>query len=391
MHKPQPDQNITKILAAHWRIVQVGLVAALFTGTACGSEDLKLEGTLRPPEVRYTTMTLTPTITLTASITPTSIPTDTPYPTATLTPTATATATSTPTPFHTRVPGATHTPQPTYAPVIVLPEAHFWLHRPIPETDQDYLAPTYRYGSTQGGTLRPHHGVDFENERGTPVLAADTGSVIFAGSDAETMLGPESDFYGNTVVVLSQRAFLHQPVYILYGHLDTITVSIGQLVNIGTQLGTVGGSGVAKGGSHLHLEVRVGHNDYTSTRNPELWMRPYPDWGTLAGRVTDINGILLPMVNITVRSEQLEAEDAEPLRRYLTTYVLETVNPDELLGENFAIADLPPGNYAVSINTGNKAHTLKVAILPDQLTWVEFRNVLPPTTWTPTPTSTPTP
>jgi len=397
VHKPQPDQKTANISTAQWLLFQVGLLASLIAGASCGPEVLTLERTLRPPDVRYTTMTLTPTITLTASITPTSIPTDTPYPTATFTPTATATATSTPTstltptPFHTRVPGATHTPQHTYAPLIVLPEAHFWLHRPIPEAGQDYLAPTYRYGSTQGGTLRPHHGVDFENERGTPVLSADTGSVVFAGADAESMLGPEYDFYGKAVVVLSQRAFLHQPVYILYGHLETITVSVGQLLKAGTQLGTVGGSGVAKGGSHLHLEVRVGHNDYTTTRNPELWLLPYPDWGTLAGRVTDRNGELLPLANVTVRSDKLDAEDADPLRRYLTTYVIETINPDELLGENFTIADLPPGSYTVSVNTGHKAQTQKVAILPDRLTWVEFRNVLPPATWTPTLTTTPTP
>ena len=270
----------------------------------------------------------------------------------------------------------------------MLPQVHFWLQRPIPAGDQDYLAPTYRYGSTQGGTLRPHHGIDFENERGTPVLAADAGSVIFAGADADATLGPEPGFYGRAVVVRSQRAFLHQPVYVLYGHLETIAVSVGQLLVTGAPLGTVGGSGVAKGGSHLHLEVRVGHDDYRSTRNPELWLRPYPDWGTLAGRVTDRNGKLLPLANITVRSEKLDEEDANPFRRYLTTYVSETINPDELLGENFALADLPPGSYTISVSNSHKAHTQKVTILPERLSWVEFMNVLPLTTWTPTPIET---
>ena len=348
-------------------------------------------------------MTLTPTITLTASITPTATPTVTSSPTATFTPTRTATATftptvtytptptHTPTPFPTRVPGATHTPAPTYAPLAALPDAHLWLQRPIPAGSQDYLEPTYRYGSTQGGTLRPHHGVDFDNPRGTLALAADAGRVVFAGADRDVTLGPEPAFYGKAVVVRSQRAYLHQPVYVLYGHLETVTVSVGQLLAAGAPLGTVGGTGVAKGGSHLHLEVRVGHNDYRATRNPELWLRPYPDWGTLAGRVTDSHGKLLPLANITVRSEELDEEEADPFRRYLTTYVSGTINPDELLGENFALADLPPGRYSVSVNTGHKVRTQKVTILPDRLNWVEFRNVLPPATWTPTPTATPTP
>jgi murein DD-endopeptidase MepM/ murein hydrolase activator NlpD len=215
--------------------------------------------------------------------------------------------------------------------------------------------------------------------------------VVFAGADRDVTLGPEPIFYGMAVVVRSQRAHLHQPVYVLYGHLETVTVSVGQLLAAGAPLGTVGGTGVAKGGSHLHLEVRVGHNDYRATRNPELWLRPYPDWGTLAGRVTDSHGKLLPLANITVRSEELDEEEADPFRRYLTTYVSETINPDELLGENFALADLPPGRYSVSVNTGHKVRTQKVTVLPDRLSWVEFTNVLPPATWTPTPTATPTP
>ena len=381
MHKPKPEYRTANPSWAKWLLGWAGLAAAIFVGAACRPEGIALAGTLRPPEVRYATMTLTPTITLTASITQTLSPTDTPSPTATFTPT----------PFPTRVPGATHTPAPTYAPLTALPQAHFWLRRPIPEGGRDYVQPTYRYGSTQDGKLRPHHGVDFDNEHGTPVLSANAGSVIFAGTDTDTTLGPEPGFYGRAVVVRSQRAFLHQPVYVLYGHLETITVSVGQLLVAGSPLGTVGGSGVAKGGSHLHLEVRVGHNDYRNTRNPELWLRAYPDWGTLAGRITDRNGNLLPVANITVRSEKLDEEDTDQFRRYLTTYVRETINPDELLGENFVIADLPSGSYTVSVNTGHKAHTQKVTVLPDRLSWVEFRNLLPPATWTPTPIATPSP
>ena len=32
------------------------------------------------------------------------------------------------------------------------------------------------------------------------------------------------------------------------------------------------------------------HIDFGATRNPELWMRPFRNYGTLAGRVTDANG-----------------------------------------------------------------------------------------------------
>ena len=79
------------------------------------------------------------------------------------------------------------------------------------------------------------------------------------------------------------------------------------------------------------------------------------------------------------------------MRRYLTTYAEGPVNPDEILGENFALADLPPGIYTVGVNTGGTIQRQDITILPDILNWIEFVNVSPPLTWTPTPITTPTP
>ena len=351
--------------------------------------------TLRPPVVRYatstdtSTVTLTPTVTHTAThtFTPTSTSTSTQTATRTQTPTLTPSATSTP--FPTRVAGATYTPMPTFAELVNLPEPHFWLSRPIPHGYQDFVEATYRYGSTQGSVLRPHHGVDFDNPANTPVIAVMGGRVVFAGSDHETDLGIGTGFYGKVVVIKLDRSYRHQPVFILYGHLGSIVVSDGQQVAQGDQLGTVGGTGVAKGGTHLHLEVRVGYNDYLSTRNPELWIRPFPGWGTLAGRITDTDSNLVTMANITIRSITLDDEEQAPVHRYITTYVRETLNPDEELGENFAIADLPTGTYAASVRINNSTLTKTVRLKANQLTWVEFRDVNPATPGTPTSTGTP--
>jgi len=369
------------------------VVLALFIlmCASCSQPVLQPNLTLRPPEVSYASATFTNTVTLTATISPTSTITMTPTSTYTNTSTSTPTNTPTPTMFPTRVPGATNTIVPTYLPISDLPAPHFWLHRPISPEYNDYVIPTYRYGSTQVGTLRVHHGVDFVNLLDTPINSTMSGRVIFAGRDYYTKLGSIKDFYGRVIVVRAFDHFLHQPVFVLYGHLNTILVSKGQTVEEGTLLGTVGGAGVAKGGSHLHMEVRVGHNDYSSTRNPELWLRPYPDWGTLAGRITDNRGRLVPLVNITVTSKQLDEQEINPVRRYLTTYADGAVNPDELLGENFVLADLPPGIYTVGINTESSIQRKNVTIVPDKLNWIEFVNVNPPATWTPTPIATPTP
>jgi LysM repeat protein len=94
-----------------------------------------------------------------------------------------------------------------------------------------------------------HAGIDTSARQGTPVLAAGSGSVIFAGWST---MG-----YGNTVVIA------HGTTFTLYGHLNVIGVSCGQAVSAGQTIGTVGSTGWSSG-PHLHFEVRdidgVPHN-----------------------------------------------------------------------------------------------------------------------------------
>jgi len=356
--------------------------------------------TPRPPVVSVATVTPVPTatptftatrppptatFTLTPSSTPVT-PTETPTPTFTFTPSLTPTPTFTRTPYPTKKPGATFTPVPRFSRLTELPEPHLWLARPIGEAGVNYVEATYRYGTTQNGSLQPHHGVEFYNPVGTPILAAAEGLVVFAGPDLRQVpLSPEPNFYGNVVVVELAQSLNGQPLFNLYGHLSLISVKPGQAVRAGEVLGQVGGTGVARGGSHLHFEVRVGYNDYESTRNPELWLKPFKNWGVLAGRVVDRNGRLIPQASLSVRSEIIDSD--QPLSRFFTTYAGETVNPDPAYGENFVISDLPPGTYTVSVGT-TKTYKQIVEVKSDEVTWVEFRDVTPPPTWTPTPTGT---
>jgi murein DD-endopeptidase MepM/ murein hydrolase activator NlpD len=275
---------------------------------------------------------------------------------------------------------------PRLSLLAALPEPHLWLERPIGDDGTNYIEATYRYGTTQNGSLQPHHGVEFYNPVGTPILAAADGIVVFAGPDiARVPLSPEPNFYGNVVVVELAQSLDDQPIFNLYGHMSAISVKPGQTVQAGDALGQVGGTGVARGGSHLHFEVRVGYDDYESTRNPELWLKPFKKWGVLAGRVVDKNGTLIPQVSISIRSESIEGD--QPLSRFFTTYASETVNPDPAYGENFVIGDLPPGIYTVSVGT-TKTYKQTIEVKADVVTWVEFRDVNRPPTWTPTPTGT---
>ncbi|MDF1569229.1 MAG: M23 family metallopeptidase [Spirochaetaceae bacterium] len=112
-----------------------------------------------------------------------------------------------------------------------------------------------------------HFGRDLWAETGTPVLAAGRGRVVLA---AERFLT------GNTIVLE------HLPgVHTMYSHMDSIDVRIGQMVEQGTPIGTVGQTGFATG-EHLHWEMRVG----ATPVNPELFIdAPLLDTDALMGKM----------------------------------------------------------------------------------------------------------
>ena len=96
-------------------------------------------------------------------------------------------------------------------------------------------------------------------------------------------------------------------------------------------------------GPHLHFEVRLGTNDFYSTRNPELWMAPPQGWGVLAGRVMDSNDQLVTKQPIIVTSL---ANNRIGLG---VRMVLDSVNSDPYYLENLVIGDLPAGKYTPTV------------------------------------------
>ncbi len=316
--------------------------------------------------------TFTPTFTVTPSLTPSLTFT----PTVTFTPSATVTATASPTPLviASATPGANTdangTPIPTWTPPPNDPASqiadHYHLFRPIGEGDVNYVARTYPYGSTAGG-LQIHLGVDLENPTGTNIIAAADGVVYYAGADSGTQFGPTTSYYGNLVVI--QHAFKSpngKVVYSLYGHMQRVDVQVGQAVKKGDSLGVVGSTGVAFG-PHLHFEVRLDDpNSFHSTRNPELWIFPYRKYGTLVGRVTDATGAVLYNAPVQVKSVDIT--------RYAYTYADNTVNSDDVFGENFLIGDLPANYYEVSVNDGGRVRFRKIIyVYPDRSTWIDVQ------------------
>lgn len=330
------------------------------------------------------TITNTPVPTIGPSDTPTSTPTptETPTPTATVTPfrtntprpTATEPTVVTPTPAAETSNGtssgdATWTPPPLDQGMTVAD--HYWMARPIPYGNTTWASRSYPYGNTNGGRLQIHHGVDIQNPTGTPVIAVQDGTVIYAGDDLGAVFGPSANFYGNVIVI--QHDFVAPgvgaPVYSLYGHLSAVEVGEGERVIQGDQIGRVGSTGVALG-PHLHFEVRVGDpTSYASTRNPDLWIWPYRGFGTLAGRITDAGGNPLYDVTMSV----ISATDSS-FNRSAFSYTDDSVNGDSVFGENYTLGDLPADWYNLVVRAdGTTLFRDQVYVYPNRTTWVDVQ------------------
>jgi hypothetical protein len=93
-----------------------------------------------------------------------------------------------------------------------------------------------------GQPRAPHSGADYAAERGTPVVAANTGRVALVADF----------FFPGRLVALDHGLGL----YTLYFHLDTVMVTDGEIVDRGQRLGTVGATGRATG-PHLHFAAQV--------------------------------------------------------------------------------------------------------------------------------------
>lgn len=105
---------------------------------------------------------------------------------------------------------------------------------------------TSEYGSRWG---RLHAGIDIAGPTGTPVWAAKSGTVIFAGSQSG---------YGNAVIIDHGGGMTT-----LYAHMSRIGTRDGASVGQGSTVGAVGNTGRSTG-PHLHFETRYDG----SPRNP---------------------------------------------------------------------------------------------------------------------------
>jgi len=92
------------------------------------------------------------------------------------------------------------------------------------------------------GFWNNHRAIDIGSWLGNPVVASDSGYVVYAGWDRTG--------YGNLVIIDHGNGYRTY-----YAHLSAIYVRIGDSVGQGQQIGAVGSTGRSTG-PHLHFEIR---------------------------------------------------------------------------------------------------------------------------------------
>ncbi len=110
-------------------------------------------------------------------------------------------------------------------------------------SDTTYISDHYGYRIHPiTGENKLHAGMDIGAPMGSPVYAAESGTVLSSGWISG---------YGNAVVIMHDNG-----LQTLTGHMSSLNVSAGQRVNRGDVVGYCGSTGNSTG-PHVHFEVRV--------------------------------------------------------------------------------------------------------------------------------------
>ena len=131
-------------------------------------------------------------------------------------------------------------------------------------------------GEDRAGGRRRHQGIDLAAAIGEPVHAIADGKVIFAGANVpgspkKTIPPAQINRYrwrqlgpGGIYICIEHAPERH--VVSCYMHLDTFTITEGDTVKSGQEIGRVGRTGVQVSPPHLHFEIRLDDRHMDPTR-----------------------------------------------------------------------------------------------------------------------------
>ena len=242
---------------------------------------------------------------------------------------------------------------------------HFFFASPIAANEVNTPVFDYRYGGIYFEDI-VHTGIDIPAPKGTPIMAAGAGTVVWAGYGVYQGGYDPTDPYGLAVTIQHDFGYQNQTLFTIYGHMDEINVVKGQHVETGDLLGLVGETGTVTG-PHLHFELRIGKNDFFATRNPELWLVPPIGWGIIAGRVMDSIGQLIYDQQIIITDPKNE------INNFAWSYGKTTVNSDPYYQENLVIGGLPAGTYLLRTAFGGINFSIPITVYPGMVNYFTFR------------------
>jgi len=371
------------------------ITALIFILTACQPSKITLT-----PQPIFPTNTISPQLSATGSkpATPTIGLTLTPEFSPTPGDSPTSTSTVIPDPLHFVYPTQGSVPSTDWRPPLYptpwapTPYDHFYFASPIAANEINIPVQDYRYGGVFFQDV-VHTGVDIPAPKGTPVLAAGPGIVVWAGYGVYRGGYDPSDPYGQAVTIRHDFGYQNQMLYTIYGHLDQIDVVEGQHVETGDPLGLVGETGMVTG-PHLHFEVRIGENSYFTTRNPELWLVPPIGWGVIAGRLMNTGGQL-------INDQMIIITDTEKEQNWFAwSYGKTSANSDQYYQENLVVGDMPAGSYLIRVAFGGVNFSAEIEVQPGMVNYFTFNGYKgistqapspPGAEFTPPPLETPTP
>lgn len=301
---------------------------------------------------------------------PPPVPTATPRPTMTPTPapppipTATPAPTATPTPR----PEPSPTPSPTPRPVEDIEPASAMgeelaavpfkavFRRPIKAPiDQTWL-----FGEVYEVLKSKRRGVSFNVQAGAAVYAIASGTVVEAnyGEEAAEVLP-----YARSILIEHDNPLDGQKVYSMYGQMADVLVAKGDVVSAGQMVGKTGAPYTVREDDRstaFEFEIRVGGKSGEYARNPELFLQPLSDQtGLIVGQVVNARRQALPGHEIHgVKKES-------PMYSWSLTYDPEARHTD--WRENFAIGDVPAGEYELDFGDGQKK---TVQVTPGTITYL---------------------
>lgn len=124
-------------------------------------------------------------------------------------------------------------------------------------------------------------------------------------------------------------------------------------------------------GPHLHVEMRLGLNDYEHSVNPYLWVEPMDGGGAVAVRLLSEDGRTWPGARLTLA--RFEGGRAVWARVIETYHNDELIGPDPAWGENGAMGSVPPGSYVLVGSVNGRQVRTDITVEAGKTTFVELR------------------